>query len=61
MRQHVIITSNTSITYLIQLKHDLQVDLHQSSSNTCDLHALGFIKSLLQDCLCQQNSFYPIL
>jgi len=32
------------------------VDLHQSLSNTCDLHALGFIKSLFQACLCQHSS-----
>jgi len=30
------------------------MDLHQSSSTTYDLHALGFIKSLLQAFLCQQ-------
>jgi len=36
------------------LKHDLKVDLHKSSSTTYDLHAFGFIKSLLQACLCQQ-------
>jgi len=30
------------------------VDLHQSSSNTYNLHAQSFINSLLQACLCQQ-------
>ena len=30
------------------------MDLYQSSSNTYDLHAHGFINSLLQACLCQQ-------
>jgi len=33
----------------------MQVDLHKFSSNSCDLHALGFIKSLLQACLCQHK------
>jgi len=31
------------------------VDFHQTSLITCDLHALGFIKSLLQAYLCQQS------
>jgi len=30
------------------------MNLHQSLSNTYDLHAHGFINSLLQACLCQQ-------
>jgi len=30
------------------------VDPHQSSSNTYDLHALGYINALLQACLCQK-------
>jgi len=29
------------------------VNLHQYSSTTYDLYALGFTKSLLQACLCQ--------
>jgi len=49
------------------LKHNLQANIHQSSSTTYDLHALDFIKSLLQACFCQQlqhrqhNSNYTFL
>jgi len=34
------------------------VDPYQSSSTACDLHALDFINSLLQACLCQQDGNY---
>jgi len=43
------------------LKDNLQVDLLQSSSTTYDLHAHGFVKSLLQACSCQQQAYLYIL
>jgi len=55
MIQHRIITFNQLFPDLIHQKHSLQVDLHQSSSNTCGIHARGFINSLLQACLCQHS------
>jgi len=37
------------------------VDIHQSSTNTRDLHSLGFIKSFLQAFLCQQISTKEVM
>jgi len=51
-----MVTFSTLFPDLLQLKHNLQANFHQSSSTTYDLYALDFIKYLLQACLCQHNS-----